>query len=121
MGGAGACGAPVNSTVNVTVYALPNAGVSSTLDVCSTSATQALFPLLGGSAMAGGSWTLPSGGAFNGNFNPAVNPAGMYTYTVVGTAPCPNATATVTITINTPPNAGTDASITLCTTDAPLS
>ena len=44
--------------------------------------------------------------------------AGVYVYTVTGTAPCPDETATVTVTVNTPPDAGTDGSITLCSTDA---
>nr|MBP6699255.1 PKD domain-containing protein [Flavobacteriales bacterium] len=120
VGGAGACGNPVSSTVNVTVYPLPNAGISSSVAMCSTDAAQALLPLLGATAMAGGSWTAPGGGAFGGTFNPAVNTPGVYTYTVIGTAPCPNASATVDVSVSTPSDAGIDNSITLCETDAPV-
>ncbi|MBK8499175.1 MAG: proprotein convertase P-domain-containing protein [Flavobacteriales bacterium] len=117
VGGGGACGAPVSSTVNVTVYQLPNAGTPTSLAVCSTDAAQSLFALLGGSAQAGGTWSGPSA-VVGGNYNPATMNPGVYTYTVNGTTPCPNATATVTVTESTPPNAGNDASITLCNTSA---
>ncbi|MEZ4739454.1 MAG: hypothetical protein R2818_08885 [Flavobacteriales bacterium] len=56
-----------------------------------------------------------------GTIDPATMTAGVYTYTVTGTAPCPDATAEVTVTINTPPDPGTDATITLCSSDAAAS
>ncbi|MCB0765329.1 MAG: proprotein convertase P-domain-containing protein, partial [Flavobacteriales bacterium] len=119
VGGAGACGAPVSSTVTVAVSALPNAGTPTSLAVCSSDGAQDLFPLLGGGAMAGGTWSGPSG-AFPGTYDPAVHAPGTYTYTVTGMAPCPNATATVAVTEDTPPNAGADNSIMVCATDAPF-
>ena len=119
VGGAGACGTPQSSTVNVTVHPLPNAGTSSSMAACSTDAAQSMFALLGGSAQAGGTWSGPSP-VVGGNYDPTTMNPGVYTYTVNGTAPCPNAIATVTVAEGTPPNAGNDASITLCNTSAPV-
>ncbi|MBZ0206653.1 MAG: proprotein convertase P-domain-containing protein, partial [Flavobacteriales bacterium] len=120
--GAGACGSSsATSTVTVTVSAMPNAGLDGTLSACTSDGVQSLIGALAGSPSAGGTWTAPGGGAFSGNLDPSSDAAGVYTYTVVGTAPCPSALATVTVTLHTPPNAGSDGAITLCSSDAAVS
>src|SRR5206468_389949 len=70
----------VNATATVTVseQAQPNAGTNGTLTICAGTTVTAgqLFAKLGGSPDAGGTWT------------PVLAGAGVYTYTVLATAPC---------------------------------
>ncbi len=116
VAGAAPC-ASDQATVTVTENAAPNAGTDGTLTLCSTSAATGLITSLAG-AQVGGTWTAPAGGAFAGTYDPAVHDAGVYTYTVAGAAPCASDQATVTVTENAAPNAGTDGTITLCSTSA---
>lgn len=111
------------ATVTVTQVTARNAGTNGTLTTCSSSAPTDMFPLLGGGPQAGGTWykPVPPGGAVAGSFyNPALPglPAGVYTYVLTGTAPCPNDSATVTVVENQAPNAGTNGTLTLCNTGA---
>ncbi|MBL0246978.1 MAG: hypothetical protein IPQ28_05210 [Sphingobacteriales bacterium] len=68
-----------------------------------------MFALLGGTPQTGGNWTNNNGASnFNaalGNWTVLNHAAGTYTftYTIIGTAPCPNASATVSITISAKP------------------
>ena len=103
--------------MTVTENLAPNAGADGAITLCSNGATSNLFTLLIG-AQAGGTWTAPGGGAFSGTYDPALNNAGIYTYTVTGVAPCPNDQAIVTVTENPAPNTGADGAITLCSNGA---
>jgi hypothetical protein len=87
------------STALLVTPDVPNAGSNASLTICTTAPPEDMFQLLGAEAGAGGTWSGPSP-VSNGLFNPATMVGGIYVYTVVGTAPCPNATATVTVVID---------------------
>ena len=93
------------STVTINVIATKNAGTSGSITLCTTSPSIDLFTLLGNSPETGGTWSpvLASG---TGLFDPSVDTAGTYTYTIVGTPPCADSTATVAVTIDLAANAG---------------
>jgi hypothetical protein len=76
----------------------PSAGSNGTLSICGNAAPVNLFAQLGGAPDPGGSWTAPGGGTHSATYDPLIDGAGVYVYTVAGTAPCPNATASVTVT-----------------------
>ncbi|MCB0767011.1 MAG: hypothetical protein KDB95_07350 [Flavobacteriales bacterium] len=108
------------ATVTVTLDAAPNAGTNAVITVCSTDPPFNLYQELGGMPNVGGAWTAPIGIAMSGVFDPAVDPPGVYVYTVVGVPPCMNATSTLVITVAQAPNAGIDGSASYCLTDAPF-
>ncbi|MBK6343829.1 MAG: hypothetical protein IPF41_14910 [Flavobacteriales bacterium] len=105
--------ANASATITVTENAATNAGTDGALTVCSDGAAQSLFAALGGAPQAGGAWSGPSPVA-GGNYDPATMTPGAYIYTVNGIAPCTAASATITVTENTPANAGSDGSVTVC-------
>ncbi|WP_298221766.1 gliding motility-associated C-terminal domain-containing protein [Flavobacterium sp.] len=111
----------VNDTalVMVTIVTAPNAGTNGNAPLCSNIDPVDLTTYLGGTPQAGGTW-LPALSSGTNMFNPAVDVAGNYTYTVNGTAPCGSASATVTVSIRVGPNAGAPASTTLCVNSAPI-
>ena len=88
------------------------AGGDGRLAICMTSSPVDLFDSLTGAPDLGGVWTpvLSSG---NGLFNPLVDHAGVYTYTIatgIGTSEF----SEVTVTIDNVPNAGGDENLTVC-------
>ncbi|MBK9762170.1 MAG: hypothetical protein IPO87_02130 [Flavobacteriales bacterium] len=76
--------ANATATVAVTENTAPDAGLDGSLSVCSNGAVVALSTGLGGTPVAGGSWSPAAPG---GNYDPATMAPGPYVYTVTGTAP----------------------------------
>lgn len=107
-----------SSTVQVTKVQAPVAGNNGSITVCSTMAPFQLFTVLGGTPSGSGTWRTPTNGAFSGTFTPGTTPAGIYKYVVLGTAPCANDTAFVTVVVNQAPNAGSNASVEVCSSQS---
>ncbi len=97
----------------------PNAGADGLITVCSNGSSIDLFTQLTG-ADAGGTWSGPSP-VIGSTYEPATMTAGVYTYTLVATAPCVGDASTVTVTENAATNAGTDGTLTVCSSSAAVS
>ncbi|QLE00572.1 gliding motility-associated C-terminal domain-containing protein [Galbibacter sp. BG1] len=102
--------------VIINVEQAPDAGQDASTIFCLNDSPIDLFTILGGTPETGGTWS-PALSSGTGIFNPAVDPAGAYTYTLPATALCDESSAVVTVTLETPPNAGTDGIAELCTND----
>jgi len=113
--GSGNCPAD-QAQLSVTVNTAPLAGTSGSLTLCASGAAQSLFNGLSGTLDVGGAWTAPNGQPHGSTIDPASDPAGLFTYTVSGIAPCPSASSSVSVTINPVPQAGDDGALVLCTT-----
>ena len=110
----------VTSTVNMSLTPPPDAGLNGILSLCASSGASALFNALGGTPDAGGNWTDPNGNAHSGTFDPAIDPVGLYTYTVTGLLPCPNASASAMVSVTPQVNPGQPSILNLCITGAPV-
>ncbi|TXG37470.1 gliding motility-associated C-terminal domain-containing protein [Seonamhaeicola maritimus] len=101
--------------VILTIEEALNPGTPAAISLCGDSGTTDLFPLLGG-ADIGGAWspTLASG---TGVFDPVIDTAGVYTYSLDNN--CGTVSSTVTVSVTQVANAGTDDSIIVCVADGP--
>jgi len=109
----------VSSVVTVNVVAAPNAGIDNTVTSCNNNSAFNLFASLGGTPNAGGSWIQLTGTSktiTGNNVDLAGAGSGAYSfqYTVVGTAPCVNATSIVIVNVVSAPNAGTNNTVVAC-------
>ena len=107
------CSQLENGSVVINVSQPAVAGVSTSHVFCSNTPSLDLFTLLGNTAQSGGIWT-PAMASGTGVFDPAVDASVLYTYTVTGTVPCPDAIATVNVTVNPVPDAGLDNTVPIC-------
>ncbi|MCB0791557.1 MAG: gliding motility-associated C-terminal domain-containing protein [Flavobacteriales bacterium] len=107
------------ATLQISINQAPDAGASDQVMVCSIDPPFDLIDRLGGTPDVTGSWTDPNNNAFpSGMFIPGTSLPGIYTYSVPGVSPCSNAVSTVEVQVTLAPNAGTNASITVCSDDA---
>lgn len=79
-----------------------SAGTNGTLNICAGQPAANLFDYLGGTPATTGTWTGPSAltGGYLGTFNPGVNVAGVYRYTVGGSGACGSTPAFAEVTVN---------------------
>ena len=114
-----ACGTS-SSEITVTVTLAPNAGTDNSVALCVNDDPIDLFDLLGAAAQSGGTWSpvLASG---TGVFDPAVDMADVYRYTVSAVSPCsPDDFADITVTVDdTPTPTVTNNSPEFCLIDNP--
>ena len=92
------------ATISVTVNPIPDAGTNGTKTFCSNGLPENLFNSLGGTPQTGGVWSPPLA-SLTGVFDPALDIAGTYTYTVGSTCITPS-NATVIVSIIQAPNSG---------------
>ncbi|GGG54245.1 hypothetical protein GCM10010976_26530 [Bizionia arctica] len=107
-----------SASVTVSLITAPVAGLNGILEICpDDSNTYDLFNSLGGTPDSGGTWS-PSLNSGTGVFDPALDTAGTYTYTVTSSSPvCNDASASVTVSIVAAPVAGIDGSLGICEGD----
>ena len=105
------CG-PSTADVVVTVTSNPDPGTNGALTLCSNGAATDLFNQLGGTPDAGGVWT-PALSSGTGLFDPTLDAAGTYTYSLNA---CGGGTVTadVVVTVNALPSVSAGSDQTIC-------
>ncbi|MEO8068619.1 MAG: immunoglobulin domain-containing protein, partial [Flavobacteriales bacterium] len=107
------------ATVTVTVNPAANAGGNGSITVCNSGASFDMFPFLSGTPQGGGAWTAPGNSPHASTYDPVADAPGVYTYTVLGAAPCGNASAALTVSETANANAGTNGTLSICSNAAP--
>ena len=99
---------------NVTMDPLPLSGTNGTLTVCPTGTPSDLFTQLGGVANLGGTWS-PALSSGTGIFDPSIDAAGTYTYTITNN--CGTVSSSVDVTFTTSPDPGLNGAVSFCSAD----
>lgn len=113
------------ATLAITVTACCDAGADTAITVCFTDEPFLLLDALGGDPCPSGTWTDPQNLPHSNVFNPAIDVAGVYTYTVAGAPGEPSLVATLTINVfecpdpcsGSSPDAGIGGDLIRCTVD----
>ncbi|NMH24136.1 gliding motility-associated C-terminal domain-containing protein, partial [Flavobacterium solisilvae] len=100
------------ATITVIVNPVPDAGENGSHIFCTNDSPQDLFNFLNGTPQTGGTWS-PALASGTGVFNPLVDLATTYVYTIGGNL-CDTDTASVTVTVVQSPIAGADGSLAVC-------
>ncbi|MBK8583756.1 MAG: hypothetical protein IPL86_18690 [Flavobacteriales bacterium] len=109
--------ANATATITVTETTPPDAGIDGVLNTCANGAPVALFPVLGGSPDAGGTWSGPNG-PIAGQYDPATMDPGIYNYTIAAAGSCAAVQSNVTVNESAAPNAGADALLSICSANS---
>ncbi len=93
-----------------------SAGVDTTINICPLNTPFSLFDRIEGNPDIGGTWS-PSLSSGTDIFDPSLDAAGVYTYTLSNIY-CSNNSSQMTVNINSANvNAGTDGTISICSND----
>lgn len=103
----------IDVDITVTIEQAPVAGTDTAIIVCADENAFDLFPLLGTTADINGVWS-PALSSGSGIYNPAVDPSGVYTYTIPSSGVCAAISATVEVTNNPLPLIAPIADFVLC-------
>ena len=102
--------------IEVTAFDGLDAGLDSSLSLCSESETVDLFEALGGNPDEGGAWN-PNLASGSGVFDPKIDAPGIYTYTVTNEN-CGVDSAEINVIVSEQLDAGLDGQLTICTNDS---
>lgn len=116
------CESNESVAVIVNIFVSPNSGVAVPITTCNNQDMVDLFTALDGSQDSTGTWVDTDGtGAVSGNIFDATavsNGSYNFEYLVSGNTPCTDTTTIVTIVVESPVNAGTDATLDICSDGA---
>ena len=106
------------ATLSFTVFEQGDAGIDAAYETCEDGTTINLFTILGGTPDTDGTWSGPDSFTTTANdaiFDPSINAAGAYVYTIAANGACEALTATVTVSFFATNYAGEDTTgVELC-------